>query len=626
MLLQETLTLDSPWRPGLTVRIVVFIAAIVALFGVLTVLIIGSIVTSQLRERYASDRQTSIEFLTASLVPMVELGDYDRVERTIESVLVYENIVSLAVYDADGVLIRSASEPGDANLPTDTISHILTQGNETVGRVDIGFSRAYIDIQVNELTRILALAVTAILLATALALLWYVTRSVVRPLRIFTRTVRSMTSDNLGLRVPLRSSDEIGVLAGSFNAMAQDLEESNRQLKEANSQLEERVLERAAREERRTEQVRRIFEMRQQLIQLSGLPEMLHFVVSALQQAFSYYRVNVYLVEPDSGALQLTSAAVSPTEGNRPDQGASPANDIVGDVLSSGRPLLATEVAHEPGYMPEPGSTDTRAELAVPIAIGTLRLGVLDIQSNREGGLDEMDLFTAQTVADQIASVVESARVAVETRELTMLDERNRMAREIHDTLAQGFTGIVLQLEAAEQSLPDSPASTAAHIDRARKLARESLAEARRSVWALRPTVLERRTVADALRSEVRSLQDEGQLEATFAVSGSDPGLHTEIEEALLRVCQESLTNVRRHANATAVEVRLEFENDRVKLTIRDNGAGFDRRAVKQGCFGLLGIDERAHRCGGTAHVSSAPGEGTLVEIDIPATRKDCDE
>ncbi len=617
--------MDSPWRPGLTVRIVLFIGAVVALFGVLTVLVIGSIVTSQLRERYASDRQTSIEFLTASLVPMIELGDYDRVERTIESVLVYENIVSLAVYDANGLLIRSASE-GEGNLPTDTISHILTQGNVTVGRVDIGFSRAYIDIQVSELTRILALAVTALLLATALALLWYVTGSVVRPLRIFTRTVRAMTSDNLGLRVPLRSSDEIGALAGSFNAMAQDLEESNRRLKEANIQLEERVQERATREERRTEQVRRIFEMRQQLIQLSGLREMLHFVVTALQQSFSYYRVNVFLVEPDSGALQLTSTAGYDIEDDHPEEGPPPVNGIAGAVLKSGRPLLATDVAREPRYGPFDDSNDTRAELAVPIAIGTLPLGVLDIRSNREGGLDEMDLFTAQTVADQIASVVESARVAAETRELTVLDERNRMAREIHDTLAQGFTGIVLQLEAAEQSLPDSPASTAAHIDRARKLARESLAEARRSVWALRPTILERRSVVDALRSEVRSLQDEGQVQATFSVSGEQTRLSAGMEETLLRICQESLTNIRRHAVATSVQVRLLFDEGRVTLSIRDNGVGFDCDGVKPGCFGLLGIQERARQCGGVARISSTPGEGTLVEIDIPAIREAIDE
>jgi signal transduction histidine kinase len=615
---EEGLSLTEPWRPGLTVRIVLFIGAIVALCGILTVLIIGSVVTTQLRERYASDRQTSIEFLTASLVPMIELSDYERVQRTIETVLVYENIVSLAVYDADGVLIRSAKESGEGSQPTDTISHVLMKGAEFVGRVDIGFSRAYIDAQVKELTRILALAVTALLLATAGALLWYLSRSVVRPLHIFTRTVRSMTSSNLGLRVPLRGSDEIGVLAGSFNAMAQDLEESNLQLRQAHLQLEERYLERAAREERRTEQVRRIFEMRQQLIQISELADMMEFVASALQKAFAYYSVNVYLVDSRAGDLQLAATAGALSSSTTVPRRVQPGDGIVGTVLQSCRPLLATDVAREPRYVAVAELKETRAELAVPIAIGTLPLGVLDIQADRENGLDEMDLYTAQTVADQIANVVENARVAEETRELTVLDERNRMAREIHDTLAQGFTGIVLQLEAAEQSINDSPSSATSHIDRARRLARESLAEARRSVWALRPSVLEKRKLADALRAEVRMLQDEGQVQVACHISGVARDLPAPVEEALLRICQESLTNIRRHAKAEQAQVSLTFDNNSVMLSIRDDGIGFDLDTPREGSLGLIGINERTRQCGGIARISSKPGEGTLVEVDIP--------
>ena len=622
----EAWNLAETWRPGLTVRIVLFIAAIVALCGILTVLIIGSVITTQLRERYVSDRQTSIEFLTASLVPMIELGDYERLERTIETVLVYENIVSLSVYDADGVLIRSVQESGEGSRPTDTISHILTQRAELVGRVDIGFSRAYIDVQVKELTRILALAVIALLIATAGALLWYLSRSVVRPLRIFTRTVRSMTSDNLGLRVPVRSSDEIGVLAGSFNAMAQDLEESNLQLRQAHLQLEERYMERAAREERRTEQVRRIFEMRQQLIQISELTDMMEFVASALQRAFAYYSVNVFLVDPATGDLQLAATAGACPSSSPALLRIRSGHGIVGVVLQSSRPLLATDVAREPRYVAVRELKDTRSELAVPIAIGTLTLGVLDIQADRENGLDEMDLYTAQTVADQIANVVENARVAEETRELAVLDERNRMAREIHDTLAQGFTGIVLQLEAAEQSLSDSPSSAASHIDRARRLARESLSEARRSVWALRPTILEKRRLADALRAEARILQDEGRVQVSCHVSGIARDLRADVEEALLRICQESFTNIRRHANAERAQVRLTFANDSVKLSIGDNGVGFDPDAPREGSLGLIGINERARQCGGVARIASAPGEGTLVEVDIPLERSQDDE
>jgi signal transduction histidine kinase len=616
----------APWRQGLTGRIVLFVTTIVASCGVMSVLIIATVISSQLEESYASDRQTSIDFLTVSLVPMVELGDYQRVERTIEAVLVYENIVSLAVYDADGTLIRSVTELGEASLPTDTISHVLGQGDALVGRVDIGFSRTYIDAQVGQLTRVLAVAITALLAATASALLWYFSRLVVQPLRVFTQTVRSMTSDNLGLRVPVSGTDEIGVLASSFNAMAEDLQQSSRQLREAHAQLEERYMERAEREERRTEQVRRIFEMRQRLIEISDLPDMLQYVASALQSAFAYYRVNVFLADDAVGDLELSASAGGSRDVDSPLQRVQAGNGIVGSVLQSCRPLLATDVSREPSYGQAPELKNTRAELAVPIAIGTLTLGVLDIQADRMNGLDEMDLFTAQTVADQIANVVENARVAEETRSLAILDERNRMAREIHDTLAQGFTGIVLQLEAAEQSLGDSPAAAAAHIDRARKLARDSLAEARRSVWALRPTILENRRLADALRREVRTLQDEGRIQATCHISGVTHELAADVEEALLRICQESLTNIRRHSDATRAQVRLTVDSGRVRLSVQDDGVGFDPATRREGSFGLIGIHERARQCGGILSVTSQPGQGTLVEVEIPVERRLEDE
>lgn len=614
------------WRQSLTGRIVIFITMVVALCGILSVLTIAAVIATQLETRYRTDRHTTIEHLSTSLVPMVELGDYPRVERTISAVLVYENVVSVAVYDADEVLIRSVVQLGEEHEPTDTISHVLWLEDVKVGRMEIGFSRVYIEEQVKRLTLILALAITFLLAVTAGALLWYLGRTVVSPLRTFTNTVRAMTSRSMGVRVPVRSRDEIGVLAHSFNTMAQDLQESHLRLQDAHSRLEERYLERAARDERRAEQVRTIFELRQQLIRISDLNELLQYVASALQRAFSYFSVSIFLVDPDTGDLELAAATDGGWRTSPLMQSVKPGDGIVGDVLQSCRPLLVTDVAHEPRYVEVPELRETKAELAVPINIGALTLGVLDIQADREGGLDEMDLFTAQTVADQLANVVENARLAQETRELAVLDERNRMAREIHDTLAQGFTGIVLQLEAAEQSLSDAPDSVSMHIDRARSLARESLNEARRSVWALRPATLEKRRLADALRREVSLLSDEGRIKATCRVSGASRPLPPDIEDALLRICQESLTNVRRHANASRMHVQLTFSDDRVTLLIRDDGVGFDFRSPRGDSFGLTGMEERARQCRGRARISSEPGNGTTVEVIIPLDRSEGDE
>jgi PAS domain S-box-containing protein len=212
--------------------------------------------------------------------------------------------------------------------------------------------------------------------------------------------------------------------------------------------------------------------------------------------------------------------------------------------------------------------------------------------------------------------------VLKQTRELAVLEERNRLAREIHDTLAQGFTGIVLQLEAAEQALEGSPDEVPDHLSRAKSLGRESLQEARRSVWDLLPQALEGRALDDALEEEVRRFGAGGQEKATFTVSGDQRRLAPDIQAALLRVCQESLANIRRHAGATEVGAALSFQAESVSLTVRDNGVGFDVGGAeangRQGGFGLRGMEQRARLLRGTLAVNSEKGKGTTVELSIP--------
>ena len=613
-------------KHSLSGRIVFFVTGVIALCGLLSVVVISEVISSELAERYRADQEASLEYLTTSLVPMLELKDYPRVERTIDSVLVYENIISVEVYNADGSLIRSVRELGGEARAADTVRRPLVHEKAEIGHVQVGFSHLYIEKQVRSLTRALAAVITVLLVVTAAALLWYLRRRVVEPLRAFTRTVQAMNATNLSLRVPEDRVDEIGVLASSFNSMADNLEASQSQLQQAHRQLEARFQERAEREELRAEQVRRIFDLRRQIHSTNDLPGLLQYVVHALQQTFKYYSVNVFLVDPASGDLLLT-AGTGGYAGDAPLGCVShPGQGVVGDVLQSCRPRLVSDVAADPTYIAMPELPDTRAELAVPINIGALTLGVLDIESARVDSLEEMDLFTAQSVADQLANVLENARLAQETRDLAILDERNRIAREIHDTLAQGFTGIVLQLEAAEQSMFEAPQHAATHIDSAKRLARESLNEARRSVWALRPGQLEQRDLAEAIRREAELLASEGSVSTRYHVTGTRRRLPVEVEGTLLRICQESLTNIRKHASAHHADVELVFGDDVITLHVHDDGVGFDPEMPRNGSFGLIGIDERARQCHGGARVTSAPGKGTHIEVEIPVERRHDDD
>jgi signal transduction histidine kinase len=210
------------------------------------------------------------------------------------------------------------------------------------------------------------------------------------------------------------------------------------------------------------------------------------------------------------------------------------------------------------------------------------------------------------------------AELATVSREAGVLAERERLAHEIHDTLAQGFTSVLLLLEAANTALGTDPLAIQRHLDRARDTARENLAEARALVAALTPPDLSQTSLPEALRRLVdRAGTDLGPALA-LTVTGTPRWLPAEQEVALLRTTQEALTNARRHAAATRVDVVLAYHPDSVCLRIHDDGRGFDPDAVPPNGFGLAGMRTRAQRVGGAVRVEAAPGGGATVHFDLP--------
>jgi signal transduction histidine kinase len=211
-------------------------------------------------------------------------------------------------------------------------------------------------------------------------------------------------------------------------------------------------------------------------------------------------------------------------------------------------------------------------------------------------------------------------RAASEARERrTVVEERTRFAREMHDTIAQGLAGVVIQLEAAKDALAGDPAAAEAHIERACSLARESLAGARRSVWALRPDAMERGPLPTALAHLVHQMASGVPAQISLITTGDDFRLHRQTEDELLRIGQEAIANALKHSQATEIRVTLDFDTGRVELSVHDNGRGFDPSSpLRPGGLGLRGMQERSARVGGSFTVSSAPGQGTRVTIQVP--------
>ena len=213
------------------------------------------------------------------------------------------------------------------------------------------------------------------------------------------------------------------------------------------------------------------------------------------------------------------------------------------------------------------------------------------------------------------------AQLLVQAREAGAGDERQRMAREIHDTLAQGLTGIITQLEAAQQTASDTERDR--RIGNATRLARDSLAEARRSVQALRPKALEDSRLPDALAGEVARWSVTSGVTAEVRTTGEAHALHPEVEVTLLRVAQEALANVAKHADASRAWITLSYMGDVVTLDVRDDGTGFDPALTPQsdagGGFGLIAMRQRVQRMAGQLEIESEPGVGTVVSASLPA-------
>ncbi|WNZ43232.1 PAS domain S-box protein [Leptolyngbya boryana CZ1] len=201
----------------------------------------------------------------------------------------------------------------------------------------------------------------------------------------------------------------------------------------------------------------------------------------------------------------------------------------------------------------------------------------------------------------------------------SILEERNRMAREIHDTLAQSFTGILAQVGAANQVLTDDVEATQAHLDLIKELARTGLTEARRSVVALRPQLLEEGSLQNALHrlvTQIRAAANDTTL--YYEVKGTAYTLSTEVESNLLRIGQEALTNAIKHANADEIRVELVYDRDQFCLRVKDNGQGFGVGSIPSSKgFGLLGMSERAERIGAQLTIRSQPGQGTQMIVTV---------
>lgn len=265
------------------------------------------------------------------------------------------------------------------------------------------------------------------------------------------------------------------------------------------------------------------------------------------------------------------------------------------------------------------GTAGLRQHASIPLDAQGKPLGVLNVASTDWGDLSEDDLQLLYLVGDLLGIAIERGRLFNKSVESGAVEERNRLAREIHDTLAQGLTGIALQLETADALLESgaSPERIRAAVQQALTQTRANLEEARRSVLDLRAAPLEGRLLAEALESLVQEWAARRKVNASFEVAGMARPLPQRVEIGLYRILQEALTNIGRHAYAKTITVQLQMMPNEVRLLVDDDGRGFDPAKVSGG-FGLIGMNERAKLMGGRLELSSIADDGTQIEAIVP--------
>jgi GAF domain-containing protein/ligand-binding sensor domain-containing protein len=373
-------------------------------------------------------------------------------------------------------------------------------------------------------------------------------------------------------------------------------------------------------EQRRAEQFRVISEVGSHVASILTVEDLLEQMAGLVQQAFGYYLVEIGLVEPPDLVFRTRASR----EGD--DQFESfrlPVNrqSITGWVAATGKPLLVPDVHQEPRYV-KVTATATRSEMAVPMKVQDKIIGVINVESDRRGGFDESDSSVLQSLANQAAITIENARLYEQAQKLAVMEERQRLARELHDAVTQTLFSASLIAEAVPALWETDREEARSLLAELRQLSRGALAEMRTLLLELRPAALIEANLRDLLYQLGEAAAGRTGVPVTVTVDDLR-SLPEDVHVALYRIAQEALNNVVKHAHASEVEVRLRCLNGDdqgmdslpIELSIYDDGRGFDLGHIPPDRLGLGIIRERAQAIGAILEIKSEPGHGTRVTV-----------
>ncbi len=406
------------------------------------------------------------------------------------------------------------------------------------------------------------------------------------PITSLTRATQEVAAGHLGVTLDVSTKGELGLLASTFNQMSlsleartRDLLRANEALRESEARLEGRVLERTA--------------------ELTSLLELSNATALTTEDMPLLERIFDRLFE----LVPYQSAALF-----RRIQGE------VALVLARGEKLHGLELS---GVLtqktPQRYAEGEYTRRVLPLIVRDKAVGALVLEHT--GTLTEDKLRLIAAFANQAGVTLENIRLYEQVQERAAFEERQHLARELHDSVSQALYSIVLGTHAARKQL-SQPERAGAALEYVQHLSEAALAEMRALIFELRPDILEREGLAAALRKQVEALEVRHDLQAEYTEEG-EPDVTFTAKQALYRIAQEVIHNITKHADAANVRVNLSQTSERVKLEVQDDGVGFDVQDFP-GHLGLKSMRERSTSLGGTFDVESAPGQGARVTVEIP--------
>jgi nitrate/nitrite-specific signal transduction histidine kinase len=570
--------------------------------------------------------RTGVESLTKILADQTGLGGTGKAYLAdVNRTLLLSSNVGLVHQESPARSLDGVSTTFQNQAPTSGI-YMDYRGTRVIGAarwlpefqaallVEQDFSDA---LQAVFVTLFVNLLTTLVVIVLAAVVSFYISRSIAAPLVKLADTASQIAGGDLKRQAEISREDEVGILGNAFNSMT-------RQMNELINNLEQRVKDRTFALQNANQalelqavQLETSQQVSREISSILDIDDLLKRVVTLISNAFGHDYIHIYLLDDEGKQLQLRSSSTDlpglltlSIEGK----------GLGWDVVRGNVAIIVNDVNQAPRYLKDENLPDVGSEMVLPLRFSQRVIGTLNVQSRNLNAFTPADERIFQSLGNQITIAIENARLYQNSRELAAMEERTRLARDLHDSVTQSLYSLNLMVEGWRLSAePDKANRVDDYLSRTGQVIQQMLKEMRLMIYEMRPPIVEEVGLLVALHTRLDAVENRSAMQTHLKVIDFVK-LPCKTEEQLYLIAQEALNNTLKHANATAVTIQIYARDEHVVLEVVDDGKGFRiEEAEVGGGFGLTSMRDRAAKLGGRLTISSEPGSGTTITVDVPS-------